>query len=198
MNQKKKEISLLQKIFYLCAFTVLIGAFIFLGTRNYHVKEILDNEAFASEFKTVNSDNIFQVFTSYEALNFLERDTGLIFLGFPENEWSSVIAELLNQVSKETNYSIAYYNFYQDRLKKHDNYLGIVRELDDYLLRDDNNQIELHAPTVVAVIHGEVVFFDDDTSYVSKKESIKSYWTQEKRSEKLNSYREIIEILKRS
>lgn len=197
MNLEKKKNNFLKKSLYTICFLCLIAAFVFLGTREYTVKEISDNELFAKEYRTVGNDNNFQVLTSYETLNLLERETGLLFLGYSSNEWSATIAELLDQVSKETNYSISYYNFLADRDKKHDNYQGIVRELDGYLLRDDMNRVEIHAPTIVAVIRGEVIFYDDETSFVNHKETPKSYWTSEKRFEKLASYREVIEILKK-
>lgn len=197
MNLEKKKNSFFKKSIYIICFFCLIVAFIFLGTRNYAVKEVPDNELFAKEYRTVGNDNNFQVLTSFEALNLLERGTGLLFLGYSSNEWSAVVAELLDQVSKENGYSISYYNFLADRDKRHDNYQGIVRELDGYLLRDDMNRVEIHAPTVVAVVRGEVIFYDDETSFVNHKETPKSYWTSERRLEKLASYREMIEMLKK-
>lgn len=194
---KKKNSTLLKKVLYGVCFTILIAAFVFLGTRNYTVKEIEDGILFSKDYRNIAHDNHFQVLSSYEALNLLERETGLLFLGFPENEWSSVIAELLDQVSREMNFSVAYYNFLEDRNKKHDNYQGIVREVDHYLMLDDLKKMDLHAPTVVGVIRGDVIFFDDETSFIASRENPKSYWTDEKKSVKMETYREVIRLLQK-
>jgi hypothetical protein len=182
----------LKRILYGFCFILLLSAFVFLGTRNYNVKEVDDALLFSKEYRTIAHDNSFQVLSSYEALNLLERGTGLLFLGFPENEWSSSIAELLDQVSRKMNYSVSYYNFFEDRQKKHDNYQGIIRELDSYLKYDDLKKMDLHAPSVVGVIHGEVIFFDDETSFVEAKHNPKSYWSEERKQMKLDSYRDVI------
>lgn len=197
MNPEKKKHHLLKQSFYFICFAILIVAFVVLGTRNYSVKEIADNELFAKEYRTIPNNNQFHVLNSYETLNLLERGTGLLFLGFPSNEWSVPIAEILHEVSQQTNYPISYYNFYADREKRHDNYQGIIRELDGYLLQDDLGKVEVHAPSVVAVVRGEVIFFDDETSFMNHKEAPRSYWTLEKRLSKLIEYQDIIERLKK-
>ncbi|MCI8467459.1 MAG: hypothetical protein HFI08_04645 [Bacilli bacterium] len=194
---KKKPTKLSMKIFYFMGFTILIVAFIFLGTRNYTVKEVEDAILFSKEYRNISHDNHFQVLSSYETLNLLERGTGLLFFGFSENEWSSAIAELLDQVSREMDYSVAYYNFLEDRNKKHDNYQGIVREVDQYLVLDDLKKMDLHAPLVVGVIKGNVVFFDDETSFTLSQDNPKSYWTEEKKLEKKEEYREVIRLLQK-
>ncbi len=61
MKVKKKPMSLLQKVIYTICFLVLIGAFIFLGTRDYKVKEFSDNQIFSKEYKTISENNTFQV-----------------------------------------------------------------------------------------------------------------------------------------
>ncbi len=192
---KHKNETFFKKTIYGVCFLFLISAFVFLGTRNYTVKKTPDNELFSREYRSISQDNLFLVLTSYETLTMLERGTGLLFLGFPQNEWSGVIAELLNQVSKEKNYPISYYNFYEDRNQKHDNYQGIVKEVDEYLHRNDVGKLDLYAPSVVAVVHGKVVYFDDETSFVLNKTNPKSYWTDPKKEEKLKTYREVIDML---
>lgn len=199
VEQKKRKKSKLQYFFTMCCFVVLIGAFIFLGTRNYSVKELSDSELFQKEYKNISIDNKFHVFNSVECLTFLEKETGILFLGFPENEWSHVIAELLDTVSTEMNFSgLNYYNFYSDREKRHDNYLGILREVDENLRKNDKGKLELYAPTVVGVIHGEVIFFDDETTFPMNNETVKSYWTEQKKREKIELYKQVIRQIERT
>ncbi len=196
MKVEKKPMTLAQKIFYIISFSFLIIAFIYLGTRNYKVKELPDNQLFCKEYKNISSDNHFQVLDSEEALTFLERGTGIIFFGFPENKWSASIAELLNIVSKKTNYPINYFNFYKERTNRHDNYLGIVREIDDYLKSTDEGKLDIYAPTVVGIIKGKVIYFDDKTTFMDGKLEPQDYWTNSKKEEQLASYEKLIIELK--
>lgn len=199
MTVKKKERPFYQKVIYFCCFAFLIGAFIFLGTRNYTVKELPDNQLFVKEFKNIPLDNSFIVLNSIETLTFLERETGILFLGFPENEWSGMIAEMLDTASKEAGFGpIYYFNFYEEREKRHDNYLGIIREIDENLIKDDKGKLDLHAPTVLGIIHGEVVFYDDETSFSLNVDNPKSYWTEEKKMKKIAIYKQVFERIRRS
>lgn len=198
MVVKKPPMSMGQKIFYMISFAVLISGFIFLGTRSYKVKELTDSILFSREFKTISEDNSFQVVSSAEALTFLENGTGILFLGFPENKWSVSIAEMLDEVSKELDYSpINYFNFYDERESRHDNYLGIIREVDDYLDRDDEGKIDIYAPTVIGVIHGDVVYFDNETTFMNNRLEPKNYWSEEQKDKKMTQFRKILSDLKK-
>lgn len=198
MIVKKPPMSMAQKIFYIISFIVLIGAFIFLGTRNYKVKELSDAELFRKEYKTVSIDNHFQVLDSEETLTFLERGTGLLFFGFPENKWSVSIAKMLDDVSREMDFSPVYYfNFYNERENRHDNYLGIIREIDDYLDFDDKGNIDIYAPTIVGVVKGNVVYFDNETSFMNSKLEPKDYWNPERKQKKLAQLKMIMNDLQK-
>lgn len=187
----------IQKIIYFILFTLLFAAFIFLGTRNYKPKELSDSQLFNKEYKTVGLDNHFEVLDSEGALTFLENGTGILFLGFPENVWSTPIAEILDEVSKSENFSpIYYFNFLDERNSYHTNYQGILREIDDYLVTDDTGELQLYAPLVVAISHGKVFFYDNDTAFMNYKTNPKSYWTEEKKSEKKEQYKEVLKRIK--
>lgn len=198
MVVKKPPMSMGQKIFYIICFAVLICGFIFLGTRSYKVKELTDSVLFSKEFKTISEDNSFQILSSAEALTFLENGTGILFLGFPENKWSVSIAEMLDEVSKELDYSpIYYFNFYDERESRHDNYLGIIREVDDYLDLNDEGKIDIYAPTVIGVVHGDVVYFDNETTFMNNRLEPKDYWSEEQKDKKMTRFRKILSDLKK-
>lgn len=193
MENKKQKKSFGKQILLFCCFAILIGAFIFLGTRNYSVKEIPDNQLFQKEYKNVRLDNSFHVFNSVECLTFLEKETGILFLGFPENEWSHVVAEMLDTASLEMGFQyLNYFNFYLERERRHDNYLGILREIDENLRKNDKGKLDLYAPTVIGVARGNVVFFDDETTFSMNNDTIKSYWTSEKKREKIELYKQVM------
>ncbi len=198
MNVKKKPMSFGQKFFYAISFIVLIAAFIFLGTRNYKIKELSDQELFYREYRTVSVNNHFEVLDSYEALTFLENGTGLLFFGFSQNKWSASVAEILDEVSKKLDYSpIYYFNFYDERESKHDNYLGILREIDEYLDVDDKGNLNLYAPTIVGVVKGEVVYFDNETSFMKYNVEPKDYWNEDQRKKKKERLESIMTELQR-
>lgn len=196
MKAEKKPMSLAQKIFYTISFIFLMGAFIFLGTRNYKVKELPDNQLFSKEYKNISQENNFQVFDSEEALTFLERGTGILFLGFPENKWSASIAEMLDIVSKRVDYPVNYFNFYDERETRHDNYLGIVREIDDYLNSTDTGKLNIYAPTVVGIVKGKVIYYDDETTFMNNKLDPTDYWTDAKKNAKMADYEKLMRELK--
>lgn len=193
---KKKKMTLMQKIAYAIGFIILIAAFIFLGTRDYKVHELSDAELFSKEYKTVLPDNHFKVLDSAGALTFLEKGSGILFLGFPQNKWSVSIAEMLDEVSKRENYPIYYFNFYDERENRHDNYLGILREIDDYLDRDDKGNLNIYAPTIVGVFKGDVVYFDNETSFMNQKIEPKDYWTDAQKDKKKERITSVINNLK--
>lgn len=196
MKVEKKPMSLLQKIFYVICFVVLIWAFIFLGTRNYKVKELTDSEIFSRDFKSIPSDNLFSVFDSSEALTFLEKGTGLLFLGFPENKWSNSVAEILYQVSQDEEYPIIYFNFLEERQNHHDNYVGMIREIDDYLKSDDEGKLNIYAPTIIGVVKGKVIYFDDKLTFVNNLLDPKDYWNDTRKEEFIKILHQVILELK--
>ena len=197
MKVEHKPMPIWQKVFYFISFFFLTGAFIFLGTRDYEVREIPSNELFHRDYKSVSVENSFIVYNSYQALTFLEKGTGLLFLGFPSNPFSETVAKMLDEASKEVDQEpIYYFDFLDEREKAHDNYLGIVREVDEYLTKNDLGKVNLQAPTVVAVVKGDVIYFDDESSQVLKNETPGSYWTSEKRKAKILEYLEVLQKLK--
>lgn len=197
MIVKKKPMSLCHKIFCILSFVFLIGAFIFLGTRDYNIRELSNSELFNKEYKTIDAQHHFEVLNSYETLTFLENGTGVLFLGFPQNKWCVSMAEILDEVSREVNYGpIYYFNFYDERESRHDNYLGIIREMDEYLVKDDKGIINIYAPTIVAVVKGEVVFFDNETSFMNQTLEPKDYWTISQKEKKKEEFISVFHSLK--
>jgi len=196
MKVKKDPMPFWQKIFYAISFVVLIGAFIFLGTRDYKIKSMTDEEIFTKEYKNISIPNYFSVFDSAEALTFLENGTGILFLGFPQNKWSAAMAEILDDLSREYEYSVHYFNFYDERESRHDNYLGILREVDQYLKVNDKGKLDLYAPTVLAVVKGDVVYFSDETNFMNYSMEPKDYWTESQIRKKMNELRDVFEKMK--
>lgn len=186
MNVKKTPMSLFQKIFYICSFIFLIGAFIYLGTKDYGIKEddLSDAENFTQEFG-ITSDNVFTYKTGRDVLEIMNTGTAVIFFAFPENDWSHTYASLLNEVAIYYGVDeIDYYNFYTDRGLNNSYYENIVKQLTAYLPIVDTGAQNIYAPTVVFVKDGEIIAYDDETSIVGGNDTVDNYWTTEKKEAK--------------
>ncbi len=177
-----------QKVSYIISFIVLIVLFIYLGGKNYDVKPktLPDNELFTKEFG-ISNNNLFVYKTNEEVLETLNSGSGLIFMAFPENEWSSFYADMLNDVAKELNVKeIYFYNFLKDRKNNNYCYENIVDHLSKYISILDDDTTNLYSPTFVIVKNGEVTYFDSETSILDGEQTINEYWTNLKVQNKKN------------
>ena len=179
MKVKKKPMPTWQKIFYVCSFVFLIWAFIYLGTKNYNapIKKLTDQESFTQEYG-ITSKNIYVYKNAKEILETINSGSAVIFLGFPENKWSSSYAEILNDVAKDYGLKeIYYYNFLKDRSNNNTYYEKIVNQLTSYLSVLDNETINIYAPAMLIVKDGEILIYDDETSIIKGDISVGDYWT---------------------
>ena len=184
--KEKPPMPWFQKVFYVISFIFLFAAFIYLGTKNYNapIRKLSDQESFTQEYG-ITSDNIYAYKTSQEVLELLNTGSGIIFFAFPENEWSHVYADLLNEVGKSYGIDeIWYYNFYKDRNNDNYYYNNIVRILNAYVPVIDTGEKDLYAPSFVIVREGEIIGYDDETSIVSGDVTVDDYWTMEKQQKK--------------
>ena len=90
-------------------------------------------------------------------------------LGFPECPWCQRYVVYLNEVSKDIGIEkIYYYNILEDRKNNTDTYKKIVSLIGDYLQYDEEGNKKIYVPAVIGVNKGEIVGFDDETSYDTK------------------------------
>ena len=185
MNVNKKKMTLVQKIFYIFSFIFLIGAFIYLGTKDYTPKKTeTDAQIFTKEYG-ITEENVFTERDSKTILELLNSGSGIIFIGFPENIWSASIADILNESAKKMNIdTIYYYNLEQDRKEHNYYYEHMIEILMPYLKVLDNEDVDIYAPTVLIVKNGEVIYFDDETSIVMGDMTVANYWTETKTYQK--------------
>lgn len=184
--KEKPPMPWFQKAFYIISFIFLFLAFIYLGTKNYNapIRKLTDQESFTQEYG-ITSDNIYVYKTSKEVLELLNTGSGIIFFAFPENEWSHIYADLLNEVGKAYGFDeIWYYNFYKDRNNNNYYYNNIVRILNAYVTVTDTGEKDLYAPSFVIVRDGRIVGYDDETSIVRGDITIDDYWTIDRQQKK--------------
>ena len=197
MKTNKPKMSIWQKGFYLISFILLIGAFVYLGTKSYEKEsKISDSEKFTLDFGAPQN-NVFKYKKNSEILETLNTGSALIFMGFPENSWTSYYADLLNEVAiKENIDEIYFYNFYNDRKNGNYYYENIVNYLTSYVTILDDETKNIYSPTFLIVKDGHVLYFDSETSVMNGEHTIKEYWTVEKRKLKSEEIRNAIRVYK--
>ena len=148
-----------------------------------------DAKKFAKEYTQITEDNYFVYRTSDEIIKILENGTGVVYLGFPECPWCQSYVKMLNEVADiEGLEKIYYLNILEDRKNNTEDYQKIVEILKDHLQYDDEGNKRVYVPAVIVVSKGEIIGFNDETSYDTKGfENPEDYWTEEEISDlKLN------------
>lgn len=148
---------------------------------NKDIKEISDNQKFSAEYKGVGLDNVFTYKTIEETIKILEHGTGVVYLGFPSCPWCQKYVTILNEVALNNKLDkINYCNISEDRANNTKNYQKLVSLLDDYLHYDDDGNKRIYVPAIIAIKEGQIVFFDDETSYDTKGYATPDeYWLNE-------------------
>lgn len=185
MNLNKIFKSKKQKIVYLILFSVMLIAFVYLGTVNFKELET-DAEKFSNEFSSVSEDNVFVYSTASEVLDYIENGDAIILFGSNLNDFTENYAYIINEIAKEgikqddSEFYISkilYYDFIEDRTNNNGNYELIVEQLNSYLLTDDLGNTEIYAPTLVIIKDGEVLYINEDINFVSGNITPDEYWT---------------------
>ena len=152
-----------------------------------------DAERFAEEYKTMTEYNYYVYKDIDEIIKILEHGTGAVYLGFPDCPWCGAYVPMLNEVADIGGLEkIYYYNILEDRKNNTKDYQKIVSILDEYLKYDDEGNKRIFVPAVIFVSKGEIIGFDDETSYDTKGlKNPEDYWTEEEQKDlknRLSSY----------
>ena len=161
----------------------IIFAFLLVGCNKEETET--DSQKFAKEYTQVTDDNYFVYRKSEEIIKILEHGTGVVYIGFPECPWCQAYVPMLNEVADiEGLEKIYYYNILNDRKDNTEDYKKIVSLLDEYLQYDDEGNKRVYVPAVIVVSEGEIIGFDDETSYDTKGfEEPTDYWNEQEISD---------------
>ncbi len=179
-------------IIYLVLFVLLIGAFIYLGKKDFNIdKNMTDAKKFSMEY-SIDENNPFKYVYSSEVVDILKNKTGIIYMGFSSNDWSKYYVKYLYEVLKENDIkNVYYYDLLKDRAKYTKNYQIIEEILTDYLYELDNGNIHISTPALIFVKNGKVIYYDDETAIERNNISPNDYWNQERVylfKSKINNY----------
>ena len=167
-----------QMIIYLIIFCILIWAFIYLGTRNYKNEINNDKERFDMDFSLVDKDNVFVYAKNLDVRSAIQSGNTIVFFGNNKSEWVNYYASILNEAAKNVGIKkILYYDFFDDRDTKNGTYEKIVEILKDYVKTNDLGVKNIYAPTLVVIKNNNILYFDDETSFVDGDTTPNYYWT---------------------
>ncbi len=117
-----------------------------------------DSIRFKNEYSLVDDDNIYKYATYTNIIDTIEKETGIIYLGFSSCTLCKEIVPLLDEVAKEKDVdSILYYDFKDMRDNNTQEYQDLVELLYDYIDEDDEGNKRITAPTVIFVNNGNIV-----------------------------------------
>ena len=168
-----------RKILYVIAFSLAIGAFVYLGNQNYgdESKELKDNEKFANEYN-IDVNNPFKYVNSKDVLDLLDNGSGFLFLGFSSDDWSKEYAKYLYEIAKDKEIdTIYYYDVLKDRSEMTKNFKAILTKLDEYLVKTDAKEAYLFVPKLLVIKDGTIIYENDTTALVKGNVTPKDYWT---------------------
>ena len=180
----------LKRILQVILFVLIIGAFIFVGTRDFTKKVTVDNERFDKEYSNVSKDNVFVYANAQDVYTRFKNGNAVVFMGFPSNKWSGYYAEMLNTAAKESGIKeILYYDFKKDREEKNATYQSIVLKLSSYTYTNDNGTQNIYAPTIFIIKDGKVMYFDNETSIMKGNLSPDDYWNENRKAVQINNFK---------
>ncbi len=196
--KKKKPMPAWQKVFYIISAIFLLGAFIYLGTKDFQApaRRKSDNISFSEEYG-ITEDNIFQYKNTKETLEILKNGSGIIFFAFPENKWAKEYAFMLNDTAKKMDIKeLYYYNFKAARSSNNHIYNQMVETLKDFLPTLDTGVQNIFSPSMAIVKNGNVIFFDSETAIINGNYSPSEYWTNQRMIEKEAIMQNMLETYK--
>lgn len=189
---KNKQIfkSRTQMIVYIILFCLLIWAFIYLGSVDFS-ESVPDSERFAEEFSLVGKDNVFEYATAVDARIVASGKDGIVLFG-TNNEWVDYYANIINRVAKRVGVEkIYYYDFIKNRMDNNGTYEDIVEKLGNYVTYNDLGKAEIYAPSLLVVRGGNIIYFDNATSFTQGKTSPSVYWNSFRVGEKEQELMEV-------
>lgn len=186
---KKRETLFITLTIVLAATSLVLG-FLWYKSTNKPVEptpppinQTTDAQKFKKDYPAASDNNNF-VFKSVEdTIKQLESGTGVIYFGFPECPWCQKYVEYLDQVTRQHNIKVTYYNIRQIRTDNTPEYQKIVNLLKNHSLdTDKNGQPRIFVPELVVVKDGKILSRDNSTALNSSdKDGTPTEWWNKER-----------------
>lgn len=169
----------IRKLLYFIAFALMIGAFIYLGAKDYSTEEdrVSDSEAFAEQYNLVPKDNVFTIKKIADIKTILENGNAIVFIGDSSSIWAQHYAKLLYELSLENDLDeIVYYDITKDKMQRSKSYTDLLDMLVEGVYTVDRYEKELFTPCLYFIKNGEVIAFDNTTAMISANTTPEKYW----------------------
>lgn len=151
-------------------------------------EEQTDAIKFSSEYKQVPEDNKYKYVTYDNVIDTLKSGSGVILLSYPSCVKCNIVAPVLNDAAKEKKVKeIFYYNYKSIKKDNTDEYKELVKQLEEYLLEDEEGNKIISAPTIIFVQNGNIKDIKIGLD-VDEEE-----FTDEKKTELKNTYLESLD-----
>ena len=153
-----------------------------------------------ADYEKVEEDNVFYTKDQDSVMKLIEHGTGVVYLGFKECPWCQAYAPYLDEVSKEYDLSVLYYDILNDRKENTEFYQNLVEPIgkqgEDITGYDNDGNARIYVPLVLYIVNGEIIGYDGESNQLSTDDiSVEDYWTEERVSalkEKLGSFSETV------
>lgn len=153
-------------------------------------EEISSAERFAAEY-SIDRENPFEYATIDEVLQILTEGTGIIFFSNSDCEWCVESTKILNQALKYKNVGkVYYYNPKKIREANTKKYQELLKILEEYLERNEQEEPYLYLPDVYFVKEGKIIGHNNDTATMSG--TVDEALTKEVKKELKEKYLELI------
>ena len=177
----------------------IIGALLIFN--HFDKKEVPSKSInqFKEEYNLVDENNIFNYITIDEAINTLEKGTGVVLFCTPESKWCQNYVYYINDTLKESGIKeIKYLDIKDYRQLNTIKYEKLVELLDNYIYQDDVGNKKIFMPDLTFVKDGVIIAHDNETSLVQSDTKIEDYWTQEKIKDFKNKIKEYVILMNTS
>ena len=175
----------------------VVGAFLIYNHFDNGNANKKDTKRFYDEYTLVDKNNVFVYKHIDDIIRKIETGTGIVFFCFPESVFCQDYAKYLNDIAIENDVKeIYYFNIKQERITNSSKYQKIVNLLDATLYRDDEGNKRIYVPYVVFVKSGNIVGYNNETSFITQDITPLEYWTEERINLFKNNIKTNIDLLK--
>ena len=153
-----------------------------------------DAAVFKAQYPNVAADNLFVIAKPTEVIDIFESGDGVVFLGFPECPWCQQLAPIVDEAAKAERLEKVYYlNIREARANNDETYQNLIKQLEDYLPKDEDGNPRIYVPDVTVVRQGKIIGrFKQEATANGEQATPDTYWTSERRERAITQLREMM------
>ncbi len=143
----------------------LVIMFYITGCSVKKIEEQTDNEKFAIEYN-IKEKNPFHYSTIDEVIHLLTDESGILFLGNSDGEWSRLCVKILNEAFLKTKIeNVSYLNFKIAKEDEPKKYKKLVKQITSQLPKEE----KLQTPALFFIRNGKIESYSLDYEEITKE-----------------------------